>query len=142
MGGLVGIGLGQFWLAHISTGGVYWESVLPGLLLTAFGMGLAFPTASVGATGGVAKGDQGLAAGLLNTSQQVGSAIGLAVLAAIAAGTTADAHGSLSSGYRVAYLVATGIAALAVVLVATQHRAGECQEEAARQRGVLVARQC
>jgi hypothetical protein len=139
--GLVSIGIGQFWLAHVVADGTYWFNVLPGLLFTSFGMGLAFPAASVGATAGTLPKDQGLASGLYNTSQQVGGAIGLALLATIAAAATASDHGALAPGYRLAYLVGTGIAGLAILLVATQLNAKKCQEEAALDRRLPAARQ-
>jgi MFS family permease len=139
--GLVSIGAGQLWLAHVVAGGTYWVNVLPGLLLTAFGMGLAFPAASVGATAGAEPKDQGLASGLYNTSQQVGGAVGLALLATIAAAATSGAHGSLAAGYRLAYLVATGIAGLAILLVATQLSKAQCQAELARERRLPAVRQ-
>jgi EmrB/QacA subfamily drug resistance transporter len=132
--GLVSMGIGQFWLSHVSDGGSYGVSVLPGMLLSALGLGLGFPSASVGATAGVARPDQGLAAALLNTSQQVGSAVGLAVLATIAASRTDQAHGSLADGYALSYGVATGVVLLAVVLVITQVQAPACQRELVRQR--------
>jgi EmrB/QacA subfamily drug resistance transporter len=139
--GLVSIGAGQFWLAHVVAGGTYWINILPGLLFTAFGMGLAFPAASIGATSGALPKDQGLASGLYNTSQQVGGAIGLALLATIAAAATAADHGALAAGYRLAYLIATGIAGLAILLVALELNSKECQIEAARDRRVPAVRQ-
>lgn len=133
--GLISIGLGQFWLSHVSAGGNYGVYVLPGLLLTAFGMGLAFPATSVGAITGVAPGEQGSAAALFNTSQQVGSAVGLSILATIAAASARGAGGTLSGGFRVSYLVGTGIAALGIVLVATMLSGRQCQLELAVQTG-------
>jgi EmrB/QacA subfamily drug resistance transporter len=132
LAGLVSMGIGQFWLSHVSDGGSYRVNVLPGMLLTALGLGLGFPSASVGATAGVARRDHGLAAALLNTSQQVGSAVGLAVLATIAATRTDQAHGSLADGYALSYGVATGVVLLAVVLVVTQLHAPARQGEMAR----------
>ena len=135
--GLVLIGLGQAWLTQLSVSGSYLVDVLPGVWLSAFGMGLFFPSASLLATARVAPGDRGLAGGLYAAAQQVGMAVGLAVLATIAAARTraatvahapAVAHGpavanaastALVSGYRLSYLVSTGIiaAALAATLL-------------------------
>ena len=92
-------------------------------MLTAFGMGLAFPTASVAVTSGIGAGERGLAGGLFVTSQQVGQAIGLAALATIAAAQTKADHGSLVSGYKASFLVATGIIVVAALIVAIQMRA-------------------
>jgi EmrB/QacA subfamily drug resistance transporter len=135
------LGLGQFWLAHVTAGGSYEVNVLPGLLITSVGMGFAFPAASVAATSGVASQEQGLAGGLFNTSQQVGAAVGLALLATVAAAATTSAHGALAAGYRLAFLVASGIAVLALLVVATQLNRAECEQEAARQRQIPAIRQ-
>jgi MFS family permease len=119
--GLVSIGLGQLWLTRLPAQGSYPVNVLPGIVATAFGMGLLFPTASVAATSGVAPGDRGLAGGLLAASQQVGMAVGLAVLATVAAARTRAATGpaavALVAGYRLSYWVAVGIAAVALAAV-------------------------
>jgi len=120
--GLTIAGLGQIWLSTISNTGSYQVNVLGGILITAFGMGLSFPTASVAVTSGVGPGERGLAGGLFVTAQQVGQAIGLAALATVAAAQTAARAGSLVAGYRAAFLVAIGISAAAVLIVATQMR--------------------
>ena len=133
--GTIFIAAGQYWLSHMSASTGYADVVLPGLLLTAFGMGLAFPTASVAITSGLGRGEQGVAGGLFTTSQQAGSAIGLAVLAAIAASATAHAaQHSLTAGYQLSFLIATGIALAAAALVLWQLSDRACQQELARQR--------
>jgi len=119
--GLASVGLGQLWLTQLPAEGSYAVHVLPGLVLTAFGMGLLFPTVSVVVTSGVEPGDRGLAGGLLAASQQVGMAVGLAVLATVAAARTRAAVGpavvTLVAGYRLSYWVAAVIAALALAAV-------------------------
>jgi MFS family permease len=119
--GLVSVGLGQLWLAQLSVSGSYAVNVLPGILLTSFGMGLLFPTIAVSVTAGVEPGDRGLAGGLLAAAQQVGLAVGLAVLATVAAARTRAATGSaavtLVSGYRLSFWVAAGIVACALAVV-------------------------
>jgi MFS family permease len=119
--GLVSIGLGQLWLTQLSAPGSYAVNVLPGVVLTSFGMGLVFPTAAVAATAGVEAGDRGLAGGLLAASQQVGMAVGLAVLATVAAARSRAVPGSavvaLVGGYRLSYWVAAGIVACALAVV-------------------------
>ncbi len=97
------------------------------------GIALALPAASIGATTGVDRREQGLAGGLLTTSQQIGAAVGLALLATIAAARTAQT-GSLTAGYGFSYLIATGIVLIAMVVVATQLNHKACQAELARQR--------
>lgn len=118
--GLTIAGLGQIWLSTISDTGSYQVNILGGIMITAFGMGLSFPTASVAVTSGVGPGERGLAGGLFATAQQVGQAIGLAALATVAAAQTNAHAGSLVTGYRTAFLVAIGICAAAVLIVATQ----------------------
>jgi MFS family permease len=120
---MISIGLGQLWLSQISASGSYLVNVLAGLVLTAFGMGLLFPTAAVLATAGVSPGDRGLAGGLFAAAQQVGMALGLAVLATIAAASSRSAaarglsaSAALVSGYRLAYLAAAIIVAFAVLV--------------------------
>jgi EmrB/QacA subfamily drug resistance transporter len=133
--GMTSIGLGQLWLSHLTSGGSYGVNVLPGLLLTAFGMGLAFPATSVGAISGVAPSEQGSAAAIFNTSQQVGSAVGLSLLATIAAANSHGVGGTLTGGFRVSYLVGTGIAALGIIVVARMLSAHQCQSELTLQAG-------
>jgi EmrB/QacA subfamily drug resistance transporter len=122
LGGLACMAAGQLWLGQISAHATYAVSVLPGLVLTALGIGLGLPTASVAITAGVRGRDQGLAGALFTTSQQTGAAVGLAVLATAAAARTAHAGGSLVAGYRLSFLIGAGIAILAAVLVAAQLR--------------------
>ncbi len=118
---------GMVHLSMINGGGTYFTDVLPGLLAVAVGNGLAFAPTMITATTGVAPGDQGLASGVLNTSQEVGTAIGLAAIAGIAA-----AVGSGIGGYRVGYLVAAGlVAAAAIVAIRTPRQVG--RPEAAAQ---------
>jgi EmrB/QacA subfamily drug resistance transporter len=120
LAGLTCMGAGQLWLAQITAGASYPTAVLPGLVLTAAGVGLALPTASIAITSGVHASDQGLAGALFTTGQQTGAAVGLAILATAAAAAT-DSHGnSLVDGYRLSFLIATGLAVLAAIIVALQ----------------------
>ena len=122
LAGLLCVGAGQLWLSQIDAGGSYAVNVLGGLLFTAFGMGLVFPTASVAVTARMGPGERGLAGGLFATAQQVGQAVGLAALATIAAARTASAQGSLVSGYQFSFLVSVGIVAVAFATVLFRHR--------------------
>jgi MFS family permease len=122
LAGLVIAGLGQVWLFTISDTGSYQLNVLGGIMITAVGLGLVFPTASVAVTSGVGAAERGLAGGLFVTAQQVGQAIGLAALATIAAAQTNAHDGSLVTGYKAAFLVSIGIAVTAVLIVAIQMR--------------------
>jgi EmrB/QacA subfamily drug resistance transporter len=74
-----------FYLSHISVGGSYWQDVFPGLIMMAIGMGMVFISMTIAATSGVPPRESGLASGILNTSQQIGGALGLAILSGISA---------------------------------------------------------
>jgi EmrB/QacA subfamily drug resistance transporter len=79
------IAIGLFVISHtMKVGGDYWHNVFPGLIIFASGMGLTFVSGTLAATSGVPKKLSGIASGILNTSQQVGGAIGLAILSAVA----------------------------------------------------------
>ncbi|HSX16880.1 MAG TPA: MFS transporter [Patescibacteria group bacterium] len=79
---------GLTYLSRIPVDGTYWVDVFPGLALMAVGMGLSFVSITVAATSGVPGNESGLASGLLNTSQQIGGALGLAILSGVAASRT------------------------------------------------------
>lgn len=102
--------------------GSYLTDVLPAILVTAGGLGLGFVAATIAATAGVPASQQGLASGLLNTSQQLGGAVGLAVLATIAASRTTDLLGdgygplaALNGGFSVGFTGAVVLGLLATV---------------------------
>lgn len=128
LAGLASMGAGQLWLAQITAGASYPAAVLPGLILTAAGVGLALPTASIAITSGVRHSQQGLAGALFTTSQQTGAAVGLAILATAAAAAATDGHGgSLVDGYRLSFLIATGLAVLAAIIVALHQFSSKSQ---------------
>jgi len=121
--GLLFVGAGMVVFSQISVGGSYWTSVLPGMVLVGTGAGLSFPSVMTLAMGGVRPEEAGLASGLVNTTLQVGGAIGLAVLATLSTSRSTSALASgdsaaqaLTSGYRLAFLVGAGLLALAVVI--------------------------
>jgi EmrB/QacA subfamily drug resistance transporter len=118
----------------MEVGGDYWHNVFPGLAIFAMGMGLTFVSGTLAATSGIPKHFSGIASGVLNTSQQVGGAIGLAILSAVAFSTvTANfKSGEFSSkaaatvdGYHSALLVGMGLAilgGLAVLFLVKNHK--------------------
>jgi len=118
LAGLVIMTAGQLWLSRLGHHSSYLAGVLPGILLTPLSIGLSLPAASVAITAGVHGRDQGIAGAMFTTGQQVGAAVGLAVLATAAAARTAHAGGDVVAGYRLSFLIAAGLGALAVVLVA------------------------
>ena len=86
--------LGMLVFARMPVDGSYAADVLPGMILASLGMGAVFMPLTLVATTGLHDEDQGLASGLFNTSQQIGGALGLAILSTIAAGRT---HGTGSA---------------------------------------------
>lgn len=86
--GMVIASLGMFWLMRLAPGGSYLPDLLPSIVPASIGMGLTFVPLTLIGTGGLPAADAGLASGVFNTAQQVGGAIGLAVLSTIAASRT------------------------------------------------------
>jgi EmrB/QacA subfamily drug resistance transporter len=133
--GLVVAGAGLLLLARIPADGSYVTDLLPGLLVTGLGLGTSFVSLSIGALEGVAERDAGLASGLVNTTQQVGGALGVAVLSTLAisrsddlmAGGTA-APVALTEGFQIALIASAGFAlagALAVIALVRGRRQAE-----------------
>ncbi|MFG2380924.1 MFS transporter [Streptomyces avermitilis] len=125
LSGLVLISAGMALLSRAPVDGTYLADVLPPLLLLAAGFAAAMPAVTGLAMSGVREEDAGLASGLFNTTQVVGGSLGLAVLTTLAASRTdhlrhggADLVAATASGYRLAFMVATGIAVAALVLAA------------------------
>jgi EmrB/QacA subfamily drug resistance transporter len=119
--------LGLVLLSGISTHGTYLADLLPGLVVMSIGMGLTFVPITLIATTGLAPEDAGLSSGIFNTSQQVGGALGLAVLSSLAATRTAHTVGvshaaALVSGFQLAFLVGAGLMATAIVVLALMLR--------------------
>ena len=117
------IGLGLLLFARTPVDGSYFIDVMPPMLLIGLGVGTAFPSLMTVAMSGATPSDSGLASGLLNTSMQVGGAIGLAVLATLSTERTdsllADGvsnASALNSGYHVAYLIGAGLVAIALAI--------------------------
>jgi EmrB/QacA subfamily drug resistance transporter len=121
--GMVLIALALLLFARTPVDGVYLADVLPPMLLIGVGIGISFPSLMTLAMSGATPEDAGLASGIVNTSAQVGGAIGLAVLATLAAertstleagGTGVDA--ALNSGFHLAYLIGAGMVAVALAI--------------------------
>jgi EmrB/QacA subfamily drug resistance transporter len=127
LAGLVLIAGGLLWFAQVPTNGSFAADLLGPSLLAAVGLGFAFVPVTIAAVAGVPEREAGLASGLINTSQQVGGALGLAVLATIANSQTASdmnaAHGAhaalkhaLTHGFQSAFLTGAGFAILGLAL--------------------------
>jgi EmrB/QacA subfamily drug resistance transporter len=117
--GMVFIAAGLIWFSQVSVGGGFLTDILGPSLLAAIGLGLAFVTSTIAAVSGVEEHEAGLASGLINTSQQVGGALGLAVLASVANSVTNDATGSppqaLTDGFQAAFLGGAAFAILGLI---------------------------
>ena len=120
--GMVLITVALLWFSQVSApGGSYLSDVLFPSLLAAVGLGFAFVSVTIGAVAGTKPQDAGLASGLINTSQQVGGALGLAILAAIANAATDNSNAAshlvaLNDGFRIAFLVGAGFALAGAIL--------------------------
>ena len=123
--GLAGVLAGYGLLTRLPVDATYAVDVLPALVLLGAGVGLVLPAVTGLAMSSATEHDSGIASGLLNTTQQVGGALGLAVLATVAAARTdgrraagATEAAALVAGYRAAFAVGFGLVALAVLLAA------------------------
>lgn len=101
--GMLFTALGMLLLTGVAPGGSYVASVLPGGVISAFGMGLTLVPSTIVATQGVPRAQSGLASGLLNTSRLIGGALGLAVLSTIASSSSGSA---VTTGFGTAFTVA------------------------------------
>jgi EmrB/QacA subfamily drug resistance transporter len=118
MGGCACLAVGFGGLALFGAAGGYFPGVLVPSLIIATGIGLVFPTLMGISTAGVSAQDGGITAGLASTSNQVGGAIGLAVLTVLAAVTTAGAPGNqaLADGYARVFTIASGLSVAVAAL--------------------------
>ena len=121
-GGMAILGVGMLLFTQVSVGGSYATHLLPGFLIVALGMAMCFVPISIAALAGVKQAEAGLASGLINTSQQIGGAVGIALLSTIAISRIKDkvATGSplpeaLTSGFQLAFWVGAAIAAAGVI---------------------------
>ena len=116
---LVGASLAYY--TQISVDGSYFSDLFPGFLMTGVGLGFSFVPISIAALSGVTDREAGLASGLINTSQQIGGAVGLAILSSVATTRTNNllATGTappvaLTEGFRLAFMVGVGFAIVGV----------------------------
>ena len=115
--------IGLAWLTQVSADGTYLADVLGPSIIVGAGLGLFFVAGTVAATAGVTAQESGLASGLLNTSQQVGGALGLAILSTLAATQTANAlsDGSTAAvaavdGFQLAFTIGAGFAIVGAII--------------------------
>jgi EmrB/QacA subfamily drug resistance transporter len=134
---MVSIGAGLLLFARTPVDASYVVDLMPATILIGLGAGLAFPSLMMLAMSGATPEDSGLASGLVNTSVQVGGAIGLAVLATLASERTDTALSSgestasaLNSGYHLAYLVGAALIGVAIAIALRAFRAEGAAAEA------------
>ena len=126
---------GLVYFTQVSVDGSYLGDLLPGFLLVGVGIGFSFVPISIAALAGVQPAEAGLASGLINTSQQIGGALGIAALSTIATSRTADAssrpaprcRSALVDGFTGAFIAGVGIAAVGIVAALTLIRRDELE---------------
>jgi MFS family permease len=140
--GLAMLVAGLLLFARAPVDATYWVDVFPSMVLLGTGAGLSFASMMTLAMSGATPRDSGLASGLINTSQQVGGALGLAVLATLASGRTEDLAGAaaptaaqLTSGYHLAFVVGAALVLVGLIVAVTvlqpeSEAAAEVQAEA------------
>jgi predicted MFS family arabinose efflux permease len=133
--GMVFMTAGLVYFTQVSVHGSYVADLLPGFLLIALGIGFAFVPISIAALAGVQPAEAGLASGLINTSQQIGGALGIALLSTIATTRTGDKiaagtalHPALVDGFKLAFLVGVGIALAGILAALFLIRRDELQQ--------------
>ena len=135
--GMLLIAVALVWFSVVSAGGSYLGDVLFPSLIVAVGLGLAFVPVTIAAVAGTRPDEAGLASGFINTSQQVGGALGLAILASIASSRTASAVSegvsdpavALTEGFQTAFLVGAGFALVGAILAVVLISSDECREQ-------------
>jgi MFS family permease len=135
--GMAFLTAGLVLFTQVPVDGSYVTDLLPGFLLLGIGIGFAFVPISIAALAGVQPAEAGLASGLINTSQQIGGALGIAALSTIATSHTTDqlasgvaAPNALVDGFTAAFMVGAVIAAAGVVAALTLIRRDEIEQAA------------
>jgi EmrB/QacA subfamily drug resistance transporter len=133
--GVVSIGIGLLLFSRMPVDGNVWIDVLPATMFIGVGAGVCFPSLMTLSMSGVDMQDMGLASGLINSTVQVGGAIGLAVLATLSDSRSEDlraagesAAQALTSGYHLAFLIGTALVVVAFTIAVTVLRAPDPQE--------------
>jgi len=133
--GMAMLTAGLVYFTQVSVDGSYLGDLLPGFLVIGVGIGFSFVPISIAALAGIQPSEAGLASGLINTSQQIGGALGIAALSTIATSRTTDAIASgsappvaLVDGFSTAFTVGALIAAAGLVAALTLVRRDELEE--------------
>ena len=134
--GMVALTGGLVYFTQVSVDGTYLGDLLPGFLLVGVGLGFSFVPISIAALAGVRPAEAGLASGLINTTQQIGGALGIAALSTIATSRTARrargrhraAVGARATASPAAFVAGAGIAAVGIVAALTLIRRDELEQ--------------
>ncbi len=123
---ILGMGLlttGLVYFTQVSVGGSYWADLFPGFLILGVAIPFAFVPITIAALAGTKPREAGLASGLINTTQQIGGAVGIAILSTIAVSTTDDAVAdgtavpvALTDGFVNAFWAGAGIALVGLLV--------------------------
>jgi predicted MFS family arabinose efflux permease len=115
--------VGLLYFTQVSVDGSYWSDLLPGFLIIGLGMPFAYVAVTIAAVAGTKPHEAGLASGLINTSQQIGGAVGIAILSTIAVTTTTDEVNAgttqavaLTDGFQAAFWTGAAIAFAGVLV--------------------------
>jgi EmrB/QacA subfamily drug resistance transporter len=115
--------VGLLLFTQVSPDGSYWKNLFPGFLVIGFGLPFAFVSLTIAALAGTRPHEAGLASGLINTSQQIGGAVGIAILSTVATSTTTDAVKSgtavpaaLTDGFQNAFWVGAAVTLVGVIV--------------------------
>ena len=136
--GLVLIAIGLLWFSRVDPGGSYVGDVLFPSLIVAVGLGFSFVPVTIAAVTGTSPAEAGLASGLINTSQQIGGALGVAILASVANsvtnGSTLAPGAALTEGFQAAFLVGAGFAVAGAILTQVLISSRDSREMVAKAR--------
>jgi EmrB/QacA subfamily drug resistance transporter len=135
--GMVSLTAGLLYFTQVSVDGSYLGDLLPGFLLVAVGLGFSFVPISIAALAGIEPHEAGLASGLINTTQQIGGALGIAALSSIATSRTTDAlaggaakSSALVTGFHGAFWAGVVVAGVGVIATLTLIRRDELEQGA------------
>jgi EmrB/QacA subfamily drug resistance transporter len=130
--------VGLLYFTQVSVDGSYWADLLPGFLIIGLGMPFAYVAVTIAAVAGTKPQEAGLASGLINTSQQIGGAVGIAFLSTIAVSTTDDALASgsqvpvaLTEGFQAAFWAGAAVAFAGVLVSLFLVRGRDLQQQEA-----------
>jgi EmrB/QacA subfamily drug resistance transporter len=138
LAGLALITVALLWFAQVPVEGSYVTDLLGPMVIAAVGLGFAFVPVTIAAVSRVSQDESGLASGLINTSQQIGGALGLAVLGTIASSKTTDLmtsaqgdptalKGALTEGFQLAFMTGAGFAVIGIIATLVFVRSADSQ---------------